>query len=407
MSWPAAAGERRGPLAGVRVLDLSRILAGPFSTQIMADLGADVIKVERPGAGDETRRWGPPFAASGAAAYFYACNRGRRSIALDLRTPEDRAIVLDLAAAADVLLENFLPGAMERLGLGDEVLSARNERLVHGVISGYGHDSSRAAWPLLDFVAQAHAGILSVTGPDPQTNTKAGVPIADLSAGLYIAIGVLAALREAAATGRGRRVEVSLAEACASLLTNQAMNHLIGGLEPRASGNTHPNVAPYQLIEAQDRPIAIAATSDAQFSSLCRVVGLPELAGDPRFSSNERRVTNREQLEGILAGRLHSRAARDWVRELNEAGVAAAPINTVSEMLADPDTRAGLVAELPDGTRQIRTPIRLGRDPLPLASPPPELGEHSVEIRESRRKRGPAAAIRAVAVSRRDRCAWR
>lgn len=382
MSWPAGPDERHGPLADVRVLDLSRILAGPFSTQIMADLGADVIKIERPGTGDETRRWGPPFAASGSAAYFYACNRGRRSIALDLRTPQDHAVALDLAASADVLVENFLPGTMERLGLGDEVLWARNERLVHGVISGYGHSSSRASWPLLDFVAQAHAGVMSVTGPDPRTNVKAGVPVADLSAGLYAVIGVLAALREAAVTGRGQRVEVSLVEACASLLTNQAMNHMIGGLEPRASGNTHPNVAPYQIIDAQDRAVALAATSDAQFSSLCRVLGLHQLIEDARFSSNERRVTNREELERILAGRMHSRPARDWVRELNEAGVAAATINTVGEMLADPDTRDGLVAMLPDGNRQLRTPIRLGGDPLPLASPPPDLGEHGAEIRE-------------------------
>src|SRR3954451_13907341 len=224
MSWPVFDQSPRGPLAGVRVLDLSRILAGPFATQILADLGADVIKVERTGSGDETRRWGPPYAPSGDAAYFYACNRRRRSIELDLRDGDDRELLLDLVEDADVLMENFLPGALERMGLGDDVLHSRNPRLVHGVISGYGHDSSRAAWPALDFVVQAHAGVISVTGPEGEEGVKAGLPIADLSAGLFAVIGVLAAVREAEHTGRGRRVEVALAEACGAMLANQALN---------------------------------------------------------------------------------------------------------------------------------------------------------------------------------------
>ena len=198
--WPAPETPREGPLAGIRVLDLSRILAGPFSTQILADLGADVIKVERAG-GDETRRWGPPFGPTGDAAYYYSCNRGRRSIVLDLSLDDDREVVLSLVGKADVLMENFLPGAMDRLGLGEEVLRERNPRLVHGVVSGYGQDSSRRSWPALDFVIQAYAGMLSITGPDAETNVKVGAPIADISAGLYMTIGVLAALRRAQATG--------------------------------------------------------------------------------------------------------------------------------------------------------------------------------------------------------------
>ena len=381
MSWPASDGTVPGPLEGVRILDLSRILAGPFSTQVLADLGAEVIKIERPGTGDETRRWGPPFAASGDAAYFYACNRGRRSVTLDLREQDDRDVLLALVADAHVLMENFLPGAMERMGLGDDVLHRRNPRLVHGVISGYGHDGSRASWPALDFVVQAHSGILAVTGPDPDTGVKAGVPIADLSAGLYCAIGVLAALREAELTGRGRRVEVSLAEACASLLVNQAMNHLIGGVEPRALGNTHPNVAPYQVIRAGDRDLALAASSEVQFARLCKVVGLPELVEDERFATNRDRVAHRDELERMLEARLTTRPADEWVRALNEAGVAAAVINSVGDMLSDPDTVAGLVAELPDGTRQLRTPVRLDGQPLALSSAPPRLGEHDDDIR--------------------------
>jgi crotonobetainyl-CoA:carnitine CoA-transferase CaiB-like acyl-CoA transferase len=380
MTWPAAE-NLTGPLSGLRILDLSRILAGPFATQILADLGADVIKVERPGSGDETRRWGPPFAPSGDAAYYYACNRGRRSIALDLRDDDDREVVLALAQDAHVLLENFLPGTMEKLGLPDEVLRERNPALVHGVISGYGHDSSRASWPALDFVIQAHVGILSVTGPDPDTRVKAGVPIADLAAGLFCAVGVLAAVREAERTGAGGRVEVSLSEACAALLANQAMNYLIGGIEPRPLGNVHPNLAPYQVLRAADAALALAATSNLQFDRLCAVVDLPELARDERFEDNAARVANRAALERALEARLAERPAAEWVRALNEAGIAAALINSVGEMLEDPDTLAGLVAELPDGTPQLRTPIRLGGQPLPLSRPPPALGESTAEIK--------------------------
>ena len=395
MSWPDLAEPRSGPLAGVRILDLSRILAGPFATQVMADLGADVIKVERTGSGDETRRWGPPFAPSGDAAYFYACNRGRRSIELDLGDASDREVVLALVEDADVLMENFLPGAMERMGLSDEVLVGRNPRLIHGIISGYGHSSSRAAWPALDFLIQAHAGVLAVTGPDPDTGVKAGVPIADLSAGLFATIGILAELRRVERTGVGGRVEVALAEACASLFTNQGMNYLIGGVEPRAMGNTHPNVAPYQVVRAGDKDLAIAASSEVQFQRLCKVIGKPEWVQDERFAGNAARVANRDELEQMLEAVLTTRSAAEWAVAFNEAGVAAAVINSVGEMFSDPDTEAGLIATLdePDGpVRQIRTPIRLGGVPLPLSGRTPRLGEHSDEIREAATAADPTGA---------------
>jgi len=385
MSWPQPPDARGGPLAGVRVLDLSRILAGPFSTQILADLGADVIKVERPGVGDDSRHWGPPFAPSGDAAYFYVCNRGRRGITADLRSDEGRDLVLRLAADADILMENFLPGTMEKMGLDDETLLAVNPRLVHGVISGYGHSSSRGSWPALDFVVQAHTGILSVTGPDPDTPTKAGVPIADLSAGLYATIGVLAALRRAEHTGVGGRIEVSLAEACGSLLANQALNHLIGGTTPKAMGNAHPNVVPYQIVQASDKGIAIAASSELQVRRLCAVIGAPELAEDPRFATNAARNEHRAAMIAEIEARLATRPAAEWVVALNEAGVAAAPVNTVPEMLADPDTRAGLVTSVTDAdgneVPQLRTPIRVDGVPLPPAARPPALGEHDAEVR--------------------------
>lgn len=388
MTWPqpAVQDDARGkPLAGVRVLDLSRILAGPFSTQILADLGADVIKVERPEVGDDSRHWGPPWAPGGDAAYFYVCNRGRRAITADLRSDEGRDLVLLLAADADILMENFLPGTMEKMGLDDETLLAANPRLVHGVISGYGHDSSRASWPALDFVVQAHTGILSVTGPDPGTPTKAGVPIADLSAGLYATIGVLAALRRAERTGVGGRIEVSLAEACGSLLANQAAGHLIGGATPRAMGNEHPNITPYEVLRTQDKAIAIAATSNLQVGRLFAVLDAPELAADPRFTTNADRMAHRAELVAEIEARFATRPCAEWVVALNEAGIAAAPINTVPEMLADRDTRAGLVTSVTDAdgneVPQLRTPIRVDGVPLPPSARPPALGEHDAEVR--------------------------
>jgi crotonobetainyl-CoA:carnitine CoA-transferase CaiB-like acyl-CoA transferase len=386
MSWPPGSAGGSGPLEGVRVLDLSRILAGPFSTTILSDLGADVIKVERAGTGDETRRWGPPFAPNGTAAYFYACNRGKRSITLDLREPSDQAIALGLIEEADLLLENFLPGAMDRMGLDRATLQERNPRLVHCVISGYGHQSSRGSWPGLDFVVQAHAGVLGVTGSDPEHPVKAGVPVADLSAGLYATIGMLAALRRAAETGEGAHIEVALADACASLLTNQAMNVLIGGLEPEPKGNTHPSIAPYQTLHAADRLIAIAAASEVQFERMCRVIGREDLLADERFARNADRVAHRAELERLLEEAFTQRAAADWVRELNEAGVAAAVVNTPGEMLSDPDTRERLVTELRDGDAvvpQLRTPIRIDGRPLEPGAPPPALGAHDAAIRDA------------------------
>jgi crotonobetainyl-CoA:carnitine CoA-transferase CaiB-like acyl-CoA transferase len=384
MTWPAASEEPTGALVGVRVLDLSRILAGPFCTSILADLGADVIKVERPGTGDETRRWGPPFAPTGIAAYFYSCNHGRRSITLDFRDDGDREIVLELAGEADVVIENFLPGTLERLGLGHEVLRESNPALVYCVISGYGQDSSRASWPALDFVIQAHAGILGVTGARPEEPVKAGIPIADLSAGLFATIGVLAGLRRVERTGEGAHIEVSLADACVALLANQAMNYLIGGADPEPRGNVHPNAAPYQTIMARDGLLALAAMSEKQFQALCNAVGLPELVEDDRFGSNADRVANREALERRLGERLAERTAADWVRDLNEAGVAAAEVNSVGEVLEDPDTRARLVTSVRDGDHeipQIRTPIRVDGEPLEIAGTPPHLGADDDEVR--------------------------
>jgi crotonobetainyl-CoA:carnitine CoA-transferase CaiB-like acyl-CoA transferase len=388
LSWPAGSAHGTGPLGGVRILDLSRILAGPFATTILSDLGADVIKVERPEDGDESRRWGPPYASTQIAAYFYVCNRGKRSIALDLREDADRELVLGLAADADVLVENFLPGAMDRMGLTRELLRERNPRLVHATISGYGSDSSRATWPALDFVVQAHAGIIGVTGSDPDHPVKAGVPVADLSAGLYAVIGILAALREAEASGTGGHVEVALADACTSLLANQALNVLIGDMDPGPAGNTHPNVAPYETIMARDRLVAVAASSELQFARLCKVIGAPGLVEDARFATNAHRIEHRAALAGLIGERLVERPAEEWVRELNEAGVAAAVVNSPRELLEDSDVRERLVTEVSDGEHaipQLRTPIRLDGEALAPSRVPPRLGADDAEVRAAMR----------------------
>jgi crotonobetainyl-CoA:carnitine CoA-transferase CaiB-like acyl-CoA transferase len=385
MSWPEGTASGQGPLQGVKVLDLSRILAGPTTTTILSDLGADVVKVERPGSGDETRRWGPPWAPNKTAAYFYVCNRGKRSVTFDMREEDDLSLVFDLIADADVLLENFLPGALDRMGLTREAIRERNAAIVHATISGYGNQSSKSSWPALDFVVQAHTGILGVTGSDPEHPVKAGVPVADLSAGLYATIGILAALRQAEATGKGSHIEVALADSCTSLLSNQAMNVLMCDTDPKPAGNTHPSVAPYQTLMAQDRLIAVAASSEVQFERMCKVLGAEELVQDERFATNGHRIEHRVELTRLLGEKLSVRPAAEWMRELNEAGVAAAVVNSPREaLLEDPDIRERLVTEVSDGEHtfpQLRVPIRIDGEPLEPSAAPPALGSEDAAIR--------------------------
>jgi crotonobetainyl-CoA:carnitine CoA-transferase CaiB-like acyl-CoA transferase len=345
---------------------------------LLGDLGADVIKVERPDGGDETRRWGPPFVGE-TAAYFYTANRNRRSITLDLSEPDGRRAVTRLAADADVVIENFLARSARRLGVDHATLRRDHPRLVHCTISGYGTGSRREHWPALDFVIQAHAGIMGVTGAKPEDAVKAGAPVADLATGLFAAVAILAVLPRAQTTGMGAHVEVALADACTCLLANQAMNWLLGGIEPRAAGNTHPNIAPYQTVAARDRPIAIAATSDQQFRRLCQVVGRDQLAADPRFATNSSRVAHRSELVAALDDALAEHDARDWVERLNEAGVAAAIINSVAELLQDNDTAERMVTAAGDAEQiaQLRSPIRIDGAPLPVYNAPPAAGAHN------------------------------
>jgi crotonobetainyl-CoA:carnitine CoA-transferase CaiB-like acyl-CoA transferase len=356
---------------------------------VLADLGADVIKVERPGSGDETRRWGPPFCPDGNAAYYMSTNRSRRSILADLKDPEDGELVRALADDADVLIENFLPGTTARLGLDAPTLQQRNPRLTYATVAGYGSGSERATWPALDFVIQAESGLMSVTGPDPAQRIKAGVPISDLSAGLFTVIGILASVAEARETGVGRTVEVALADASAALLVNQAMNYLVGGIVPKPGGNTHPNVAPYQAITVGSEEIALAATSDLQFGRLAAAIGRPELGDDPRFATNAERFANREVLSATLAEAMAEGSTADWIRRLNQAGVAAGRVNTMAEVFGPGETRDRLVVTVGDGDRavpQVRSPIRIDGQPLEPRSVPPLLGADDAAVREAMRQ---------------------
>jgi crotonobetainyl-CoA:carnitine CoA-transferase CaiB-like acyl-CoA transferase len=349
----------------------------------LGDLGADVIKVEHPLGGDETRRWGPPFVGD-TAAYFFTANRSRRSVALDLKRPDDRDVALALADDCDIVLENFLPGTTERFGIDPAALLARNPRLVYCTISGYGTSSSKSAWPALDFVIQAHSGLMGVTGGEDGSPLKAGAPVADMATGLFATVGILAALAQARATGHGAHVEVALADACACLLANQAMNWLLGDVEPAPAGNTHPSIAPYQTFRARDRLIALAATSDRQFHRLCATIGRDELAGDPRFTTNQLRVVNRVALLEEITRALADEDAEIWVQRFNEAGVAAAPVNSVAQVFRDPDIVERLLVTVSDGDRetvQVRSPIRLDGRPLEPSAAPPALGAHDALIR--------------------------
>jgi crotonobetainyl-CoA:carnitine CoA-transferase CaiB-like acyl-CoA transferase len=370
--WPPSP-ERSGPLAGLRVLDLSRILAGPFATMQLADLGADVIKVEAPGKGDETRRWGPPFAADGTAAYFLAINRNKRAITLDLGHPAAAALARRLALAADVVVDNFLPGGLERFGLDHQSLSEANPRIVTCTITGYGSDGPAAGRPGFDFLIQAQGGIMSITGQAGDQPTKVGVAVADLAAGLFATIGVLAALRERDAAGRGRRVEVSLLDAQVGMLANQAMNWLVGGLTPGRMGNAHPSISPYESYRTRDGSIAIGVGTDRQFARLAEALGVPELASDQRFGGNAERVAHRAELKRLLERQLGAHDRQEWLERLAAAGVPAAPINSIPEVFADPLVRERALVEV-DGVPQVRSPVRIDGRPAAVDSAPPELG---------------------------------
>jgi crotonobetainyl-CoA:carnitine CoA-transferase CaiB-like acyl-CoA transferase len=368
----------RGPLEGLVVADLSRVLAGPFTTMLLGDLGADVVKVEHPDGGDETRAWGPPFYGE-HSTYYLAVNRNKRSVALDLKTEAGRRAARALAGRADVLVENFKTGALDRFGLGYEEVARDNPGLVWCSISGFGRGAG-AELPGYDFLVQAMSGLMSITGPAGGEPTKVGVALVDVLTGLYATTGILAALQERARTGRGQRVEVSLLGSALASLVNQASSFLCTGAPPRAMGNRHPSITPYETLATADRPLVVAVGNDGQFARLCRAVGRAELAGDPRFATNVDRVANREELAALLEEALAPRGAADWVAALAEAGVPCGLVNDIGEAFALAD-RLGLgpVADA-GGIPQVASPIGLSATPVSYRLPPPALGEHTAEV---------------------------
>jgi crotonobetainyl-CoA:carnitine CoA-transferase CaiB-like acyl-CoA transferase len=350
-----------GPLEGLVVADFSRILAGPLATQTLADLGARVIKVERPGVGDDTRAWGPPF-REGVATYFSAVNRGKESIALDLRDPADVMVARRLADRSDVLVENYRPGLMEDFGLGFERLSQRNRGLVYCSISGFGDEGEGAEIPGVDLLIQAMAGWMHVTGHPDGPPTKVGMAVVDVIAGLYVTSGLLAALvRRGSNGGVGQRVHVSLYEAALAGLVNLAAGHLLASDDPRRDGNRHPSIAPYELFRAADRSFVLAAVNDRLFVRTCEAIGRPELAADPRFDTNPHRRANVDTLREELERTFATRRASEWVRILRTRRVPAGDVNSVAEAFALAE-RLGLDSVIVDeatGSRALRSPIAL------------------------------------------------
>jgi crotonobetainyl-CoA:carnitine CoA-transferase CaiB-like acyl-CoA transferase len=370
------------------VLDLSRVLAGPLCTMMLGDLGADVVKVERPGSGDETRQWGPPWVEGPAgreSAYYLCANRNKRSVTADLGDPAGQALVRELAEGADVLVENFAPGTLERWGLDYETLAATNPRLVFCSITGYGADGPDAGRPGYDFAVQARAGWMAITGEPEGEPMKVGVALVDVLTGQNAAIAILAALHERERSGRGQRVEVTLMDSALAGLVNVGQAALIGG-PTRRYGNAHATIVPYQSFAAADRPLVVAVGNDAQWRRLCDVIGAGELAEDPRFASNPRRVENRDALVPLLAERFRSRAAAEWIALLEAAAVPCSLVQSPAEALADPAMRErGGIWRMRGATygevEVVASPIRLARTPARIVRGAPGLGEDDEEVR--------------------------
>jgi crotonobetainyl-CoA:carnitine CoA-transferase CaiB-like acyl-CoA transferase len=375
------------PLEGVRVLDLSRVLAGPYATMVLADLGADVIKVEHPDRGDDTRHWGPPF-AGGESAYFLSVNRNKRSIGVDLKSVEGLEKITGLAADADVVIENLRRGALEKLGLGYEALKELNPDLIYCSITGFGPGKEEER-PGYDFLVQARAGIMGITGfPEPQGEpTKVGVAIADIVCGLYAATAILAALRGRDATGEGARIEVPLFESTLGWLANRGQEYLVSGEDRGRMGNGHPTIVPYQTFDASDKQIAVAVGNDAQFGRLCEAIGREDLAADERFATNPDRVASRDELVEILQRELSERTADEWVERVRAAGVPCGPVNTLVEALADEhlsstDMLQEIEHPLAGVLRMVASPMLFDGERPPVRLPPPTLGQHTEEVRD-------------------------
>ena len=372
-----------GPLEGLLVADFSRVLAGPYATMLLADLGAEVVKVEGPPTGDETRSWSPPE-RDGISTYYLGINRGKRSIVLDLREHDDVALARELAGRADVLIENFRPGGMAKFGLDFASVQERNPGIVYASISGFGSGDG-AHVPGYDLLVQAMSGLMSLTGSPDGPGYRAGISVFDVMAGNHAVIGILAALRHRDATGAGQHVEVNLLSSALTGLVNHSSTWVAGGQVPYRMGNAHPSVFPYEPFPTADHDLIVIAANDRQFQRLCGALGVPELADDERFLHNRDRTANRDELRPLLEERLAARGAEEWFEVLLEAGVPSGPINTIDDGFAAA-ARFGLdpVVEVGEGDRALPTtrhPIRFSGTPVDYALPPPELDEHGAELR--------------------------
>ena len=368
------------PLKGLRVLDLSRVLAGPYATMVLADLGADVLKVEHPERGDDTRHWGPPF-AEGESAYFLAVNRNKRSIGVDIKAPEGLERVKTLAANADVVIENWRRNALEKMGLGYEALKESNPAIIYCSITGFGPgpDEDR---PGYDFLVQARAGIMSITGHPGGEPTKVGVAISDIMCGMYASNAILAALHRRSATGEGARIEVPLFESTLGWLANRGQEYLISGKDTGLIGNAHPSIVPYQTFETLDKPLVVAVGNNSQFAALCEAIGQPELAEDERYATNPDRVANREALIEVLQEGFRKKTSDEWVEEIRSAGVPCGPVNTLADVFEDEHLKgSGILTEVEHpvagALKLLASPVLVDGERLPIRRPPPTLGEHT------------------------------
>lgn len=376
--------ETAGPLSGLRVLDLTRVLAGPYCTMILGDLGADVIKVEQPGKGDDTRAWGPPWAGT-ESAYYLTINRNKRGITVDLKSPEGQAIIRDLAAEADIVVENFKIGSLERMGIGYEQLREINPRLIWATVSGYGPDGPWADRPGYDFIVQGESGIMAITGEPDGEPMKVGVAIVDITTGLFTVIGIQAALRSREATGMGQKVDTSLLTSAVAWLANVGQSYLVSGEPTVRYGNAHASIVPYQTFKARDQHIIIGVGNDRQFSSLCAVLDRPDIATDERFVNNPMRVANREDLVTLLQSIFETRDSEHWLDGCYKAGIPSGKINSIEQVFNHPQVLArDMLVEIEHPMagmlKMAGIPYELSASPASIRLAPPTLGQHTDEV---------------------------
>jgi formyl-CoA transferase len=378
---------RQGPLSGVRVLDLTRVVAGPYCSMFLGDLGAEVVKVEQPGAGDDTRGWGPPF-AGGESAYYLCINRNKQSLTLDLKSQRAVELLRDLVKAADVIIENFRPGTMERLGLGEKELRELNPRLIYASLTGFGADGPMSDWPGYDLIVQAWGGLMSITGTPEGEPVKVGVAIIDLVAGLMLGKAITAALFAREKIGVGQRIDTSLLEAEVASLINVGSNYLVGGKVPTRWGNAHPNIVPYQNFQTADGYLVIGVASEVIWKRFCEAIGQRDLINDPRFADNSKRVENRRELIAILSKTFLQRRNDAWFKLLTDAEVPCAPVQTIDQVFQAPQVlQRDMLIEIDHPTagkvRMAGIPVKFSVTPASVRMPPPLLGEHNDEILES------------------------